>query len=302
VNSNILISLTSIPRRLDGSLLDVLATLKRQSLKCKILVNIPHSYRKWGAVGSIPTRLQDIEDVIISSPKTDYGPATKLLGALEYIQNRPEVEHIITVDDDMLLPDVDHLRYLSEFASVFPEFAVTFGGVKLKHFPFKSDDGLIYDNRFKFVDVPAGYRSVLYPTKVLRNSRIPFEFFDKLPPGIFHDDDAYFGIVLSVLNIPLFAIPKRPGGMSTKTSKHEGGSAVTELVDKDRAQNEMEIFQYAVSQGYFLGVNEVPPRHLHLRQHLGLATIAIKEFFRRVFTKLRRLSYSFGLRRDAPNA
>lgn len=251
MKSNFLISLTSIPRRLDGSLLEVLATLKKQSLKCDILVNIPKAYRKWGPVQLIPSVLRNLEDVVVFSPSVDYGPATKLLGALEYIQDRPEITHVITVDDDMLIDDPKHLAYLAKYSEILPDCAITFGGIKLEKFPFRHGDGLTYERKFSFVDAPAGYKGVLYPMQRLRNSRVPFEFSNNLPPGVFNDDDAYFGIVLSTLNIPLFAIPKRPRGSEIKSSPMEGGSAVVELAQKERTQNEMEIFQFAVSHGYF---------------------------------------------------
>lgn len=286
MNSRFLISLTSIPRRLDGSLLEVVAALKRQSLKCTILINIPHTYRKWGPVGSIPIGLKQIEDVVIFSPKKDYGAATKLLGALEYVQDRPEVSHIITVDDDMIFEDPDHLRYLSNFAMFFPGYAVTFGGIKLEHFPFKFDDGLTYYNRFKFVDVPAGYRGVSYPANLLRDSKLPVELSSSLPPGVFNDDDSYFGIVLSALGIPLFAIPNRHGGFQVQVSTQGNESAVAELADKERTQNEMEIFQYAVSHGYFLDPKRMLARRLSFWQRLGIASIYVKELFRRAIGRL----------------
>jgi hypothetical protein len=283
---NVLISLTSIPRRLDSALLEVLATLKRQRLKCSIIINIPVSYRKWGLTYSIPSDLRNQDNVVIFSPKVDYGPATKLLGALEYIQERPEITHIITVDDDVLIHDPGYLKYLSKFATVLPDCAVTFGGIKLDKFPFKCGDGLIYNNQFIFVDIPAGYKGVLYPVERLRGSRMPFEFFSKLPSGIFNEDDAYFGVLLSVLNIPLFAIPNRPGGSPIMASKYDGGSAVAELANKERVQNEMEIFQYAVSQGYLRTPKDNDSRQLNGFRRYGVAAICAKELLQCAVKKM----------------
>src|ERR1700761_1919021 len=121
----VLISLTSIPRRFDGALMEILARLKRQHLKCEILLNIPRLYRKWGAV-PVPSDLAKMEGVTVFSPTRDYGPGTKLLGALEYIQGRPDITHVITVDDDIVIEDEGHLQYLAAHAGVLPDFAVTF--------------------------------------------------------------------------------------------------------------------------------------------------------------------------------
>ena len=289
VKPNILVSLTSIPRRFDTSLLEVLATLKRQRLTCTILINIPAKYRKWGPVQSLPADLSNRDNVVIFAPKDDYGPATKLLGALEYIQERPEITHIITVDDDMVIDDPYYLTYLVAFTAVIPDYAITFSGIKLDKFPFKEGDGLIYNNRFCFVDIPAGYRCVLYPAERLRNNKLPFEFAAKLPLGIFNDDDAYFGILLSIMDIPLFAIPNRPCGAPIEQSKHGGGSAVTELADRERTQNEMEIFQYATRQGYLLNPNKEVKHRLNIFERCGLAAIYAKEWLRCASRKMRAL-------------
>ena len=52
--------------------------------------------------------------------REDDGPATKLPGTLEYIRERPETTRIIAIDDDILIDDSLHLRYLNAFATVMP--------------------------------------------------------------------------------------------------------------------------------------------------------------------------------------
>lgn len=278
---HVLISLTSIPRRLDGSLPEILAGLKRQRLKAQILVNIPTHYRKWGAV-EIPQALKEIEDVIVFSPSKDYGPGTKLLGALEYIQAHPEITHVITVDDDIVIEDDRYLEHLAVHARALPNYAVTFGGIKLDHYPFKYLDGLSYEHQHRFVDGVAGFRGVLYPVHLMRGSQVPFTFFDKVPAGAINDDDAYFGIVLSVMKIPLFAIPIRSGDAGVKVSQLEGGSGVEEAVDKVRTQNEMEIFQHAVNAGYFDFSRGNATRQLTLTERLALFLIRLRNKLRQV--------------------
>ena len=278
---HVLISLTSIPRRLDGSLPEILAGLKRQRLKSQILVNIPTHYRKWGAV-EIPQALREIEDVIVFSPSKDYGPGTKLLGALEYIQQHPEITHVITVDDDMVIDDDRYLEHLAAHARALPNYAVTFGGIKLDRYPFKYLDGLSYDHHHRFVDGVAGFRGVLYPVHLMRGSQLPFTFFENLPAGAVNDDDAYFGIVLSVMKIPLLAIPIRAGGEAVKVSELEGGSGVEEQVDKGRTQNEMEIFQHAVKAGYFSFSRGNATRQLTPMERLALFLIRLRNKLRRV--------------------
>ncbi len=289
----VVISLTSIPRRLDGALLETLAGIKRQRLKCEIIVNIPRQYRKWGAVESVPAAVLQVKGVTVFSPTRDYGPGTKLLGALEYIRDRPEITHIITVDDDIVIEDDLHLQYLAAHARVFPDVAITFGGIKLERFPFRYGDGLSYDHKYKFVDGVHGFRGVLYPARHLLDSCLPFTFFENLPAGAFFDDDAYFGIVLSMLKIPLFAIPMRlPGGAGVKVSPLEGGSAVQELVEKERTQNEMEIFQYAYNAGFLSFAIANRKRQPTLKEQFGLAGIRARSrldinYLKALYSRLR---------------
>ena len=294
MKSTVLISLTSIPRRFDGALLEILAGLKRQRLECEIVLNIPQQYRKWGAVESIPPSLARMKGVTVFSPTKDYGPGTKLLGGLEYIKDRPEITHIITVDDDIIIKDDLHLQYLAAHARVLPDFAITFGGIRLERFPFGYGNGLSYNHTYKFVDGVHGFRGALYPARRLLESRLPFTLFESLPAGVFFDDDAYFGILLSMLNIPLFAIPMRlPGGAGVKVSQLEGGSAVQELVEKERTLNEMEIFQFAYNAGYFSFAMANRKRQLTLNQQFRLAAIRSRSrldinYFKAFYHKLRR--------------
>jgi hypothetical protein len=294
VKPTVLISLTSIPRRLDGALLEALAGLKRQRLECEIILNIPRQYRKWGTLECVPAAVAQVKGVTVFFPRRDYGPGTKLLGALEYIKDRPEITHIITVDDDIVVEDNKHLQYLADHAEVFPDFAITFGGIKLERFPFRYGNGLSYDHKYKFVDGVQGFRGVLYPARRLLNSDLPFTFFEKLPAGAFFDDDAYFGIVLSMLEVPLFAIPMRlPGGAGVKVSQLEGGSAVQELIEKERTQNEMEIFQSAYNAGYLSFAIANRKRHPTLKEQFRLASIRTRSrldinFLKALYYRLRQ--------------
>ena len=281
MTGKVLISLTSIPRRLNGSLVEVLAMLQRQTLSCEILVNIPISYNKWGAEYSVPECILNDKGVTVYSPRSDYGPATKLLGALEYIEDRPDVTHIITVDDDILMLEPRYLENLAAYARVIPEFAVTFGGIRLERFPFRFRDGLVYDNAYCFVDAVSGFRSVMYPAHRLRGKSLPFTFSKNLPPGAANDDDAYFGMLLSEMHIPLFALPVRRGASSLKVSSLEGGSAVVEGVVKERVQNEMELFQFAVGAGYLPNRKFEDGGPLSRRQRIQLAMLRLRGLVQR---------------------
>jgi len=237
-----IISLTSIPRRLDKCIFLTIEQLKKQSIKCKILINIPYKYKKWGEYKVNNNMFIDDEQVIIYRSLQDYGPATKLLGALEYIKNKKEIEYIITVDDDIIFNSDKVIETLIKKSEENKNCAITFYGIKLLHHPYRYLDGLKYNN-IGYVDIPAGYMGVLYPCEKLINNNIIFNYMENLPVGIFNDDDAYFGIILSILKIPLLSLKKI---CDVKLAEHCGESAVCENTSIHRITNEMEIFQYAV--------------------------------------------------------
>lgn len=245
MNKNVLVSLTTIPRRAEGTaLIETIGHLLRQDIDCEILINIPHEYRKWGAF-ELPAYLDGMPRITIHRPSTDYGPATKLLGALEYVRSRPGIEHIVTVDDDICFQDDRHLRYLVTYARALPGHAVTVGGVRLARLPYRNGDTLKYNSLFRYVDVPAGYKGVVYPVGALGASQLPFHLKNELIDGVFHDDDAYFGIVLSQLGVPLIAVPGRLGAPRRGHARGGGDSGVQEKAAVDRRVNEVEIFRYA---------------------------------------------------------
>ena len=43
---NYLVSLTTIPRRFNTTLPAVIESIKKQTIRCKIIINIPHKYLK----------------------------------------------------------------------------------------------------------------------------------------------------------------------------------------------------------------------------------------------------------------
>lgn len=116
------------------------------------------------------------------------------------------------------------------------------------HWPYARRNGLCYNN-IGFVDAVAGYRGVLYPaTPLLRDDRI-FTGMADLPAGIFHDDDAYFGIMLAILGVPLYAIPEYSGGGHYVKLEEGEESAVQAHAENHRVINESLIYRFAVSRG-----------------------------------------------------
>lgn len=248
MKSNVVISLTSIPRRFSDALPRAVAALAGQSLQAPIVVNIPAGYRKWG-----PVEPPSIPGATVFAPSRDFGPGTKLLGALEYIADKPEIDYVITCDDDVLPRSKTHLEYLLRCAEASPSAAITVKGVALEKPPFRAGDGLRYKNRFRRVHLPAGFRGVVYPVRKLRNSLLPFAFANEFPDGVFNDDDFYFGVLLQKFGIPLVAVPSR----KLADAQGAGESGVAEQVELDRRDNEADLIRFALDRGFLC--RDLPP-------------------------------------------
>lgn len=241
---NIIISLTSVPKRLDTIIYKTIMELKKQSLKCKIILNIPNTYIKWGDYNFNENIFKDNDQLIIHKCSKDYGPATKLLGALEYLKNvnNTQIEYIITVDDDIQYSDLNYLQNLVNNIVNYKNCTITYGGINLEKFPYKCGNGLKY-HIVGSADIVAGCRGVLYPVKQLCKNNIIFTFMNKLPDGIFNDDDLYFSIILNLLDIELVSLKEI---YSIKLIEDNITSAVEEKTNIHRITNEMNIIQYSV--------------------------------------------------------
>ncbi len=248
-----LISITSVPRRFDTSLRTVVTSLA--TIERKVVVCLPASYNKWG-VCAPPSYLADLDFATLHVPPRDYGPSTKLLGVLDYILVSGDVpDYVITLDDDCVYNDPTvAIEALEQAASAHPSSVVTIGGIKLDRPPYSNKDGLFHNN-VGHVDAVLGWRGVLYPVKPLMANRRIFEMLDELPDGTIHNDDIYFGVALSRLNIPIWSIrsPKstRDGRALEILELPTGGpSAVQEAVAKNRRLHESDSFSYAVKMGW----------------------------------------------------
>lgn len=95
----VVVSLTTMPHRI-SQIEPTLRTLNHQSRKPDaIYLNVPKFNRRTGEAYAIPAWVKQFATV---HKTTDYGPATKLFGALEMEKDPKTV--IITVDDDKLYP------------------------------------------------------------------------------------------------------------------------------------------------------------------------------------------------------
>lgn len=98
MKDKIIISLTTIPSRINF-IEPVIDSLCKQVLKPNLIyINIPKKYNRFGKCPEIPTFLKMNKKVIINYLDTDYGPGTKFIGTLS--NNEIKDNDIIVITDD----------------------------------------------------------------------------------------------------------------------------------------------------------------------------------------------------------
>ena len=241
-----LVSLTTIPRRAEHDLHVVLQSLKDQDIDADIILNVPVVYRKWGpAPQNIVAALP--KGVELNFTSEEYGPATKLLGALE-LSSIGDYDAVITVDDDVVFSNRGYLSYLAGYFKIDPQNAYTVGGIALQSWPYHNKFGLSYGAQLRFVDAVRGVAGTVYPVAPLINTALPFDLRKECPEGVFHDDDAYFGAVLHKLGVRVVAVPSMPNNTIREVDSNNQ-SGVAEGQARSRAHNESTLFRAFVRNG-----------------------------------------------------
>ncbi len=194
-DQDVIVSFTTTPTRI-GFIKDTLGCLDNQTFKPRqIYLSIPHRFKRDNSEYVIPEWLLNYPNLTILRTQ-DYGPATKLLGALENAEIRPETI-IITVDDDSCYPPNTILQLVTR-AKRYPQAAVGHSGVGLNFDGHK--DGIHYidvDNQPAII--LEGYAGVAYRPQFFDKSI--FEIL-KEPNFCFNSDDLYISFHLAKNNIP----------------------------------------------------------------------------------------------------
>jgi hypothetical protein len=194
---HVIVSMTTIPSRI-GLIDPVIGALLAQThVDFELRLYIPITCGRTGLRYEIPdwltARTHDDRRFTIRRLATDYGPATKLLGPqMDLAEDGASEETcVITVDDDVLL-DPHAIEELVEGSARYPDEALGFMGVSAEEFIHAEQlaaEGLQHATP----SILGGYRSILYPLRVLDGSLIEdYEGVRALCPT-FLDDDRLFG-------------------------------------------------------------------------------------------------------------
>ena len=178
----IYITLTTIPERLSHEwFYNNLKNLINLNGDYTVLLNIPYKWKKTGAKYIIPDNIKQLEDgdnLIINRVDEDYGPITKLLGAI--LNDKIH-------DNSCLLICDDDIKYKDNFVvNLYNEY--------------KKDDTKIYTSCYDTIE---GYKGFMVKKSIIK----PILNYNR-PESCFRIDDDYINeIVRNKLNIKIIAVP-----------------------------------------------------------------------------------------------
>lgn len=213
-------SLTTMPDKKD-KLVKTLLSLKNQTYQLdNIYLGLPRVSRRLGIKYDEPS--EDVKKLATIVRVDDYGPITKLAGAL-FSEDDPETI-IISFDDDMIYPK-DMVEKLFLRHKEFPNSAIGSSGMLFgngcplcaitpneAHFPFNIPKFKIGE-KGRLVDSIYGYPGALYIRKFFPpKSRLEVEFFNYalLDNDMLMNDDIVISGYLSLKGIERRIFPGMP--------------------------------------------------------------------------------------------
>jgi hypothetical protein len=127
--SDIVISLTTIPERLNLLGPTLKSLLAQCRLPARILLWLPETSKRSGQAYSLPSWLQRLASVEICRCDKDMGPATKFLYALRAF---PSNSRILVVDDDKIYPR-SFVAQIEAQSNLYPDYALGYSGWRIPH-------------------------------------------------------------------------------------------------------------------------------------------------------------------------
>jgi len=212
--SKVVISLTTLPSRIDGVKSTINSLTNQSVLPEKIILNLPKISKREKVGYQVPSFLKNHPLVFINEVEEDLGPATKLLPTLKLYEDEPD-KLIVVLDDDQIYPKKIVGNYQQQSIS-FSNSALTLCGWTVpKNFKHK-DRVQIYgalvrlfrkDNSIKEalqVDCLQGASSYAVKPKLFDASVFDYS---TAPKEAFFVDDIWFSGQLAKKNIAVHIVP-----------------------------------------------------------------------------------------------
>jgi len=206
----IVFSLTTTPFRIDN-ISPTLNTLVNQTVKPNyILLNLPYKFDRTGEYYKIPSFLNYYDNVVVNRFDKDYGPITKLVGAIKYIPKDEDTWIIVTDDDNLYLQETieNYLKYIlknNKRAYVVSAFNILID--KNNIFDEINNVKLDYPNKdLSKVNVLEGFATFAVHRSFIEDDFIPYVEYCIQNKDCKHSDDIIISNYLSMKNIPVHKI------------------------------------------------------------------------------------------------
>jgi len=204
----IIVSLTTIPSRLNNIIITINSILNQTIKPDKIILNIPLHYNNFSDIFTIPQELNN--QYITINRCIDYGPATKLLGLLcnNILENLCNDDLIVIIDDDRIYNANLIENFLKKHA-IFPSYALTVSGWNIESLSDYSYNNKLQPrgiefNKDGFIDILGGCCGFAMSKKVLPICDAILNI-DKTDSK-YYVDDVWISGFLTLLKIPIYNI------------------------------------------------------------------------------------------------
>lgn len=222
----VIVSLTTIPKRLEHVHIVIANICKQTRLPTYVCLYLPTHFSRTGEPYVIPDSLQQLEIELggrfqIHVVKEDKGPITKIAYALQTFRDPNDV--IISVDDDILYHD-HFVEELLQAHLLQPRALLGFMGndpplrphIHAESLPVCKEEPV-----FEKVITLGGYRGILYPRAVIGPHF--FQFLDELHTKskevlrtCIQEDDNFIAQYCKHMKIPMFVISTQfPGDLQS---------------------------------------------------------------------------------------
>lgn len=204
--SRVVISLTTIPSRIDTLQYTIKSILRQNYRVDEIYIWVPEVTIK-GLEYEIPDELLNMKNVKVNRCEKDFGPSTKLLYTL--LSERDLDTKIIVIDDDVVYKPT-LIEKLIITSDIYPDAAITGLGIDIN--PniecFELSD--LFDPKTTKVDRLFGLSGFLVKPRFFHDGHpVNGDCFDydNVPDEVKWVDDIWFSYHLKMRNIPIYRLP-----------------------------------------------------------------------------------------------
>ena len=226
IRDRIVISMTTIPSRLD-KLAPTLSSLLSQSRRVdEIRLNIPYKTMK-GEQYKIPEYFDELEHIKIYRITKDYGPSSKLLPT---VKDEASNTNIVVVDDDMIYGS----RLVQMLANIFKKCGEK---AVITNYGCNRHDNKITRMYNYFSGEKRVYLLFGCGGYILKASMIPEEIYDydNGPPEAKYVDDNWISGWLWCKGIPVYSLGMYPGSVYIPNISATGTISLCKTANYDRS-------------------------------------------------------------------